>query len=187
MLQTLTKPLAEGGAGLTEADAVDVYFFEMENLALVAEINEREKLDADFWRGERLEVFTSDEGVRANEATLQSFNAAQAKTRHRDKPMECGLLRGDDAVKRSRISNALQVNTVPAGSWHPHRGVTALMRRALEGGAQLFSWTPVMGLTRRELDWDVDCGARGTVTAANVILATNGYTRYLTEGDMAQQ
>lgn len=186
VLNTMTKPLSEGGAGLEPSDAVDVYHFEMENLDYVEQTVKREGLDADFWRGHRLEVFTSEEGARKNEETLEKFMAAQEEGRHKGKKMECLVLRGEEAKKRARMQSATGVTLVPAGSWHPHRGVTGLMRRALEQGVKLFSWTPVMNLTR-DGDWIVDCGERGTIKAKNVVLATNGYTQYLAEGDLAKQ
>lgn len=192
MLGTMTRPLAAGGAGLSAADAVDVYFFEMENLDYVEEVVAREGLDADFWRGRRLEVFTTAAGAARNAETRAHFLAAQDRTRHRGRRIECEMLSGADAARAARMRTATHVNTVPAGSWHPHRGVTGLMRRALDAGARLFSWTPVVRLERAEraeagAGWAVDCGERGTITAANVVLATNGYTRYLAEGDLAKQ
>lgn len=51
----LVRPLKEGGAGLTPQDAVDVTFFELDNLDLVEDIVKKEGIDADFWRGERIE------------------------------------------------------------------------------------------------------------------------------------
>lgn len=186
VLNTMIKPLSEGGAGLEREDAVDVYHFEMENLDYVEAVVRKEKLDADFWRGHRLEVFTTPEGAAKNEETLQRFMSAQEAGRHKGKKMECQVLRGEEAKKRARMDSATGVTLVPAGSWHPHRGVTGLMRRALEQGVKLFSWTPVMSL-KQDGDWVVDCGDRGKIKAKNVVLATNGYTRYLTEGDLAKQ
>ncbi|EJT47927.1 hypothetical protein A1Q1_03162 [Trichosporon asahii var. asahii CBS 2479] len=184
----MTKPLSEGGAGLKASDAVDVYHFEMENLDYVEDVVRREKLDADFWRGHRLEVFTSEEGAKRNEETLDKFMRAQEEGRHKGKAMQCKVLKGDEAKRRARMQTATAVTTVPAGSWHPHRGVTGLMRRALEQGVKLFSWTPVMSLHQQGGEgWIVDCGDRGKIKAKNVVLATNGYTRYLTEGDLAKQ
>lgn len=187
VLNNMTKALTDGGAGLKPEDAVDVYHFEMENLDYVEEVVKKEKLDADFWRGHRLEVFTTEEGARKNEETLGRFLEAQEATRHKGRKMECELLRGEEAKKRSRMPSAKQVNTVPAGSWHPHRGVTGLMRRAIDQGVKLFSWTPVKGLKRDGEQWTVDCGEKGQIKAKTVVLATNGYTRYLTDGDLAKQ
>lgn len=54
-LSYLTKPLEKGGAGLTPEDAVDCTFFELDNLDLVEQIVKEEGIDADFWRGERID------------------------------------------------------------------------------------------------------------------------------------
>ena len=84
----------------------------------------------------------------------------------------------------TRLKGTLQVNRIPAGSWHPHRGVTAILRLALESktsNMQFFSWAPVASVDGPGPDglFSVDCGARGTVRARKVIIATNAYTRHL--------
>lgn len=83
----------------------------------------------------------------------------------------------------SRLKNAIHVNRISGGSWHPHRGVTAILRACLQSkisDVQFFSWAPVTGINSNpDGSVGVDCGARGTITAQNVIVATNGYTRHL--------
>jgi hypothetical protein len=54
-MEALCAPLEEGGAGLTEEEALDVHFFELENLDYIAEMVDQEKMDVDFWRGDRIE------------------------------------------------------------------------------------------------------------------------------------
>lgn len=92
----------------------------------------------------------------------------------------------------ARVPNALAVNRCAGASWHPHRGVTALMQLALGSKAadvSLFTWTPVSGFTQGGNGvWEVDCGERGGVRARAVVVATNGYTHHLFnqgEGDSA--
>lgn len=52
-------PLEEGGAGLSAEDAMDVIMFEQSNLDLVESIVRSEGIEADFWRGSRVEVGNS--------------------------------------------------------------------------------------------------------------------------------
>lgn len=49
----MTTPLEQGGAGLTPEEALDIFYFEHDNLDLVEEIVKKEGLDVDFWRGDR--------------------------------------------------------------------------------------------------------------------------------------
>jgi glycine/D-amino acid oxidase-like deaminating enzyme len=83
----------------------------------------------------------------------------------------------------SRIKDAIMVNRLPGASWHPHRGVTAILRRALSSktaDVKFFSWAPVASITSNfDGTVAVDCGGRGTVTGRKIIVATNGYTRDL--------
>lgn len=84
------------------------------------------------------------------------------------------------------MPTALALNRGPGASWHPHRGTTALIRLALASSSadvQYFSWAPVAGLRSTGAFWKVDTVSRGTMTARNIVLATNGWTRHLFSGD----
>lgn len=86
----------------------------------------------------------------------------------------------------SRNDRALALNIGPAGSWHPHRGVTALLRLALaskSSNCSFFSWCPVQKFTRAGDGWALDGGPRGVIHGREVILATNAYTRHLFPDD----
>jgi hypothetical protein len=52
---TLVSPLEEGGAGLTEEDALHILANEADTLQLAGEIIEVENLDVDLWKGFKLE------------------------------------------------------------------------------------------------------------------------------------
>jgi hypothetical protein len=54
-IDTLCKPLEEGGAGLTEEEALAIHFFELENLACLDELVQREGIDAEFRNSGRIE------------------------------------------------------------------------------------------------------------------------------------
>ncbi|TXT12854.1 hypothetical protein VHUM_01255 [Vanrija humicola] len=186
-LSELWEPLEHGGGGLSMDKAVEAWFFELDNLDYVEQLIKAEGLDVDFWRGERYEVFTSPEKAAHTRKAYDEFKAAIAKTRFAGRTLPWTVV--DDPVeakKLSRNDRALALNIGPAGSWHPHRGVTALLRLALASktsDCSFFSWCPVQSFTRAGEGWDLDCGGRGTIRAKEVILATNAYTRHLFPDD----
>ncbi|MEQ8335309.1 FAD-binding oxidoreductase [Nisaea sp.] len=60
------------------------------------------------------------------------------------------------------------------GGIHPRKLANALAAKAVEAGATLFPSTPVRGLRRNGTETELFCGDR-TVTARDVVVATNGY------------
>ncbi|TXT07093.1 hypothetical protein VHUM_03263 [Vanrija humicola] len=188
----LTTPLEEGGAGLSEEDALDILYFEAEHLEVTADIIRKEKLDVDLWTGQRLEVFTTDEGVRRNRELMAQFFAAKAKSaKHRHKRVDWELVADTaEAQRLTRLPAAKELIRGPAGSWHPHRGTTGLLRLALASTSsycRFFSWAPVARLEQLDSGgWALHCGERGVVRAREVVLATNAYTRHLFPEDMAR-
>lgn len=131
-------------------------------------------------------VIRSEERAKQNLANFQTFQKVKKGSKHEHKDNRGDIIAdAAEAEKLSRVRGTLQVNKVRAGSWHPHRGVTALVRLALESKApksfNLYSWCPVNDLPEQPVDgvWTVDCGARGRIRAKQVIIATNAWTRHL--------
>ncbi|KAL1406437.1 hypothetical protein Q8F55_008136 [Vanrija albida] len=186
-LSELWAPLEHGGGGLSMEQSVEAWFFELDNLEYIERLVKDEGLDVDFWRGERYEVFTSEERVAENRAAYAKFTTAIAASRFAGRKLPWTMV--DDPAKAKELSRndrALALNIGPAGSWHPHRGVTALLRLALgstTSKCDFFSWCPVQAFARAGDGWALDCGERGTIRAKHVILATNAYTRHLFPGD----
>lgn len=178
-------PLEKGGGGLNAEQVLDIIFFEQDNLDLVERIVKNEGLAVDFWRGHRCEVVNTPESAADNLRNfqlLQKLIANSPKYRHRK--LDWTVIMDPAEAKRvSRVNDAVACNLVPSGSWHPHRGVTALLRLALESKAanvRFFSWAPASRITNLPNGLvSVDCGPRGIVTARQVIVATNAYTRHL--------
>lgn len=54
-LSELWAPLEHGGGGLSMEQAVQAWFFELDNLDYIEKLVKAEGLDVDFWRGERYE------------------------------------------------------------------------------------------------------------------------------------
>jgi glycine/D-amino acid oxidase-like deaminating enzyme len=69
-----------------------------------------------------------------------------------------------------------------AGSIHPLNYLRGLVRAASGLGARIHSHTPVTGLARGGDRWQLHTAAGPTVDAAQVLIATNGYTRKLWPG-----
>ena len=89
----------------------------------------------------------------------------------------------------SRTPSAIGAHVRRAGSVHPHKLCTALLRLALDPATSsaasfaLQSWTPVKGfrpIAGGEEGWTVETiGEKGSVTAGRVILCSNAHTAHL--------
>ncbi|BEI92386.1 uncharacterized protein CcaverHIS019_0500140 [Cutaneotrichosporon cavernicola] len=184
-LTPLMAPLDEGGAGLSADDAIDVIMFEQSNIDLVESIVQSEGIDADFWRGSRVEVLRTPAGAADNLRNYELMRKLlKTHPKHKGRVLDWEIVTDPVAVKKlSRTRGAVQANRIPGGSWHPHKGVTAFLRLALESKSadvSFYSWAPVAGFSQ-EADGTVtvDCAARGKMRARNVILATNAYTQHV--------
>ncbi|WOO78253.1 uncharacterized protein LOC62_02G001803 [Vanrija pseudolonga] len=156
----LMAPLEKGGGGLNAEQVLDIIFFEQDTWIWSSALSK----------------------TRDSRSTFGVDTDASPKYKHRK--LDWTVIMDPAEAKRvSRINDAVACNLVPSGSWHPHRGVTALLRLALESKAanvQFFSWAPASGITNLANGLvSVDCGPRGIVTARQVIVATNAYTRHL--------
>jgi glycine/D-amino acid oxidase-like deaminating enzyme len=131
-------------------------------------------------------VFNSVAAAKLNEKGYRAFHAALAQSaRFKGRDVGWRLISDREEARRvTRHPDAVAANIGPAGSCHPHRLTTALMRLAIAGGAQFFSWAPVLAL-REEGGWVLDCGARGTVRAGQVVAATNAWTGHLFPAETA--
>lgn len=80
------------------------------------------------------------------------------------------------------MKDALSVARMPAGSCHPHRLATALMRKAMSSKSSrcdFFSWAPAQRVEHSSEGWLVSIEGRGAVQATRVVLATNAHTKWL--------
>lgn len=127
-------------------------------------------------------VFNTIPGAKSNEVAYRAFHSALAKSdRFRGRDIGWRLISDrSEARKVARQADAVSANIGPAGSCHPHRLTTALLRLALEStSCQLFSWAPVLKLEQKGEGWNLDCGSRGTISAGQVVCATNAWTKHL--------
>ncbi|ORY24568.1 FAD dependent oxidoreductase-domain-containing protein [Naematelia encephala] len=187
----LTRPLAEGGSGLSAEEALDVIGNEQDTLEYAAELIKEETLDVDFWRGDAFSIATTEETVEATRRALEAFDKARAKSskarhlntsRFIDDPTE--------AKKLGRTPHALAINHYKVGTCHPHKLATALARLALSSKAadfKYFSWTPVKSIETTKQGFTLDCHDKGQIRARQVIVCTNAYTKYLFPDDWEKE
>ncbi|OCF30874.1 hypothetical protein I316_07507 [Kwoniella heveanensis BCC8398] len=185
-LSFLTKPLEEGGAGLSMEEAIELLDFEKRVLEYVDHVVEKEgwKDKVDFWKGEKVEVRISE----ARKAEMEDDYGRWVAARE-DHPRFKGTEPewtwcGDEveAKRRTRISNALGFSKGPAGSVHPHKLTTHFLKAAIATGqADLFSWAPVQSVTQSGDEWTLEVHNRGVIRAKKVIFCTNAHTPHLFE------
>ncbi|WVR07343.1 hypothetical protein IAU60_004384 [Kwoniella sp. DSM 27419] len=188
-LSLLTRPLEEGGAGLSMHDSLELLDFEKRVLEYVAETVDKEgwQEKVDFWKGEKVEVRISEPAKAEMAANFTKWKAAREE-HPRLKGTEAEWTWCDDAdeaKRRTRIKNAIAFSKGPAGSVHPHKLATHFLRSALATGqCEYYSWAPVQSVKPSSEDgiWDLEVYKRGVIKARKVIFCTNAHTPHLFEG-----
>ncbi|CED85316.1 FAD dependent oxidoreductase [Phaffia rhodozyma] len=182
---TLITPLSEGGAGVSEKEAVQILLNEKENYNIATEIIKKERLDVDLWQGEGVEVL-NEERLAVREHSYKAWMKARKELGIEG---DGGVVFIRDSAKAKEITRchtAVAAVLKPAGSVHPHKLSTELVRLALESPHSkfsFFSWTPVRKFEARsgqdEEGWDVDCWEKGVIRAKQVVLCSNAHTGQL--------
>lgn len=135
-------------------------------------------------------VFTTEAGAAKNAAAREAFEKARRASKYANRELEWTLVTDPvEAQRISRTEGALAVNIGTAGSNHPHRLATALMKLAMEARSsktELYSHTPVLKLSETQGGWAVET-TRGSIRAKNVVLCTNAWTRHLFPEDMERK
>lgn len=146
--------------------------FEVEQVFSVKRLVEKEHIDCDFELTRGIDVFLDQ--ARLDEA-VASFT--ELKARGFQFPDDLHFIQ--DAKKAEQVSGvkgALGAFSATAGTVWPYKLVTHLLRRCLEWGANLQTYTPVLTVSGADNGhWTLDT-PRGKITAKKVIVATNGYT-----------
>lgn len=142
---------------------------------LVAFIRE-EKIDCDLWVGKTLDVAMTEEVAALAADTFNRFKAAGGPTSHIEH-----ITDRDEAVKRSRIKNAVSVFAWDASTLYPWKVVAHIIKLSLALGLNLQTWTPVTGVEAtpsQDGKWVVKT-ERGDVVTPTVVHATNAYAAAL--------
>jgi glycine/D-amino acid oxidase-like deaminating enzyme len=138
--------------------------------ALVFELVKRHRIDCDARQNGTLRA-----AVRATHAA--AIRTTVEQLRRRDAPVE--LLEGT-ALERATGTEryALAMLDRRGGDLNPLSYCRGLARAAIDAGARVHGRSRVLGMRRRGGSWCLDTGI-GSVSAAHVVLATNGYTDLL--------
>lgn len=93
--------LEEGGAGLTAEQAMDVIMLEQSNLDLVESIVRSEGIEADFWRGSRVEVLTTPEGAANNMRNYElMMKLLKTHPRHKGRVLDWEIITDPGQVRK---------------------------------------------------------------------------------------
>ncbi|EIM92347.1 FAD dependent oxidoreductase [Stereum hirsutum FP-91666 SS1] len=181
----LVTPLTEGGAGVSSEEAVKIIRMERDNYAIAREIVEKEGLDVDLWCGEALDVFLTEEEKLAERAAWDKGLAALQSCGFQSDDDQTRWIEDAQEVQRLSRTPAVGGATRKAGSVHPHKLCTELVRLALQSKSsnfKYFSWTPVESFeSLNEGEWLVKAHSKGQIRAKNVILCSNAHTGHIFE------
>ncbi|KAF8325185.1 FAD dependent oxidoreductase-domain-containing protein [Cantharellus anzutake] len=160
---------------------------EYDNMKLTEQLVELGAIDAHFVIRPHHEILTDEDTVRSHNSAYASLR----RDRHL-KGMEQidGVTWFHDSEEARRVThskNALAAYSFDTGTIWPHRFVHGLLSNlqssSLSNRFNLYTHTPVLCISWMKDQiansrWHVQT-TRGNITARNVILATNGYTRHL--------
>ena len=113
-----------------------------------------------------------DAGLKAIRLLQKLMNSTQGAARHE-------IWNSAEATKKFLCKGTVGAITYEAGSVSGYKFVTGVLKLALDLGLNLQTNTPATSLREETNGGWIIVTARGTIRAAKVILATNGYTAYL--------
>ena len=141
--------------------------------AAVYDLIERHGIECELTRTGTIYLAIDDKAARKLEARAEAMNARGARVEVLD--------RDGTAGKTGTDRYAAGLLDPDAGTINPMGYVRGLARAALEAGATIHAGSPVTAIERAGDAWRLRT-AGGTVTAPQVILATNAYTDKLWPG-----
>ncbi|KAF8922380.1 DAO-domain-containing protein [Mucidula mucida] len=129
-------------------------------------------IDCDLWVGKTLDVAMTEDIASSTAKTFEDFKAAGGPTSHIEH-----ITDREEAVKRSRIKNAVSVFSWDAASLYPWKVAAHVIKTCLDLGLNLQTWTPVTSVSESSVPgkWTVTT-ARGAITTPTVVFATNAYS-----------
>lgn len=146
--------------------------FEIEQVFSVKRLVEKEKIDCDFELTRGIDVFLDQDRL---DEVVASFT--DLKARGFRFPDDLHFIQDPEKAEQvSGVKGALAAFSATAGSLWPYKLVTHLLRRCLDWGANLQTYTPVLSVSDAGAGrWVLDT-PRGKIIANKVVIATNGYT-----------
>jgi glycine/D-amino acid oxidase-like deaminating enzyme len=145
-----------------------LFALSLEGIGFLESLLVDEKIECDYRRAGHLEAAFKPahfEGFRREQETLaRVFDHPVRLVTKADQRSELG----------SELYHGLLLDE-RSGALHPGRYVRGLAEAAARAGAQLFSGTPALAVTREAAAFRISTPA-GPVVASDVVIATNGYT-----------
>ncbi|RDL32065.1 FAD dependent oxidoreductase [Venustampulla echinocandica] len=146
--------------------------FELSHVKAIADLVEKEKIECDFTLTKSFDVFTdNDMAEEIKEAYFELKAAGIAKTTMDD----LVWTEGEDAEKVSGVKGCVGCFSFTAAHLWPYKLMMALLSRSVAHGLNLQTHTPVTGISRSSSGTWTAITPRGSITARQVIIATNGY------------
>ncbi|KAK0222266.1 FAD dependent oxidoreductase [Armillaria fumosa] len=163
-------------AAFGKEQALKVIQNEMDNLNLVTEFIEEEKIDCDWWQGKSFDVAMDQECA---EQLINSYKAFKAD----GGPVDGIIDWYPDPVEArrlTRIPEAVLAAAFPAASLYPYKLVSHLFTQCIEKhGLNLQTSTPATAVNPAPNGgWIIET-PRGSITATKVVYATNAFTATL--------
>lgn len=155
--------------------ALKILANEQETFERVVAYIRKYNVDCDLWVGKTLDV-AIDEQVAARAASIfEHFRAAGGNVDHVEY-----ITDRTEAIKRSRINNAVSVFSWDAASLYPWKLVAHVITTCLSKGLNLQTWTPVnsVSLSGVSQNWVVST-ERGSIATPTIVHATNAYASAL--------
>ena len=154
--------------------AQDLLRYEVDQLWHVKKLVEKESIDCDFELTRAIDVYTDKQEAESILATFQALKGAGFEF-----PDDLHVVTDPQKAERvSGVKGALLVFTFTAGSVWPYKLISHLLRRCIEWGANLQTFTPVSSIENSSTGdgrWILHT-ARGAIVAKKILVATNAYT-----------
>ncbi|WWC58969.1 uncharacterized protein I303_101514 [Kwoniella dejecticola CBS 10117] len=183
-IHKLTKPLDDGGAGLTLPEATDILLQEWDNFQRNKAIIHQYKLEerVDYWEGTSMTVYDTQEQLDFAHGLYEKWIGALKDKGLEDYSNNYFCRDAAEAVKVSRVQGAVGYSTRTAGTVHPHRFATEVLKIAMASpdmDVTLHTGTPAMDISNE----GVVSTKKGEIKADKVILCTNAHTPHLFPAD----
>ncbi|WWC90266.1 uncharacterized protein L201_005199 [Kwoniella dendrophila CBS 6074] len=181
----LTSSLEDGGAGLTDSQATEILLHEWDNFERNKNLIKKHDLidKVDLWEGKIMTIYDTKEKLNKAYELYERWLKCLKEKGLQDYSDNTFCKDPDEAVKVSRVKNAFGYSTRSAGSVHPHRLVTEILKICLSStdfNVSLYTSTPVLDISSFDGSQENTIKTnRGTIKAEKVVLCTNAHTPHL--------
>ena len=161
-----------------EAEAAKIARFEYSGMKAVHAFARENNIDCDSWEGDTVDIFY-DEGQwnKAKKAVAEIRRVLGTK----DPAARYIFWDAVEAEQKFLAVGTVGAVSYEAGSLSAYKFAIGMLQIAVEKGLNLQTQTPALAINRHEEEqskWIIQT-PRGEVQAAQVLLATNGYTAFL--------